>query len=87
MAIFFSFPLSVYPCIRIVESWIFGTHGGKQNLRIKWLKNLFRAVFVVGMGFVAFVGSNNLDYFVSLVGSVSPPLFGYSTDMILTSNC
>lgn len=34
LAIFFSFPLSVYPCIRITESWIFGTRAGKQNFQV-----------------------------------------------------
>lgn len=71
LAIFFSFPLSIYPCVRILESWIFGTHRGKQNFRIKWLKNLFRAVLVGAVGAIAVFGSDNLDYFVSLVGSVT----------------
>ncbi|KAI9010105.1 transmembrane amino acid transporter protein-domain-containing protein [Hyaloraphidium curvatum] len=70
LAIVCSFPLSIYPAVRIFESWIFGTRGGKQSVRVKWLKNLFRTAAVVTMGAIAVFGSSNLDYFVSLVGSM-----------------
>lgn len=53
-----------------------------RSPQIKWLKNLFRAIFVICMGFIAIFGSNNLDYFVSLVGSVgSSPVSSEDTSV------
>lgn len=41
---------------------------GKYNPQIKWLKNAFRAVFVVVISLLAYLNSNNIDKFVSLNG-------------------
>ncbi|KAJ3075017.1 neutral amino acid transporter [Podochytrium sp. JEL0797] len=68
IAIVLSFPLCVYPSIRITESAIFGLADGKRSALVKWQKNLMRTVFVAVLGGVAWVGSSNLDKFVSLVG-------------------
>ena len=68
LAILFSVPLQLFPAIRILEAGLF-TRSGKGNSIVKWQKNAFRfslTILVVG---VAIFGSNNLDLFVSLIGS------------------
>ncbi|KAI8854095.1 transmembrane amino acid transporter protein-domain-containing protein [Chytridium lagenaria] len=85
IAIMLSFPLTVYPSIRIIEAGLFGVRDGKMSSVVKWQKNAFRAVFVSMLAFVAWAGSNNLDKFVSLVGCLAcvplsfiyPALFHY----------
>eukprot|EP00842_Homolaphlyctis_polyrhiza_P006311 jgi/Hompol1/6681/HPOL_005045-RA len=69
IAIMFSFPLCVYPAIRITEQAVFGDLStGKSSPVIKWKKNAYRAVLVSLLGGVAWAGSTNLDKVVSLVG-------------------
>ncbi|KAI9344907.1 transmembrane amino acid transporter protein-domain-containing protein [Obelidium mucronatum] len=90
IAIILSFPLCVYPSIRITESAIFGLADGKSSMLVKWQKNLMRTVFVAFLAFVAWMGSSNLDKFVSLVGCfaciplsfIYPSIFHYH----ITSN-
>lgn len=86
LAILLSTPLQLFPAIRILENWTFPTNAsGKYNPRVKWLKNYFRAAVVVVTSVVAWLGANDLDKFVSLVGSVAcvpliyvyPPLLHY----------
>ncbi|CAO3646662.1 unnamed protein product [Cunninghamella echinulata] len=75
--------LALFPTIRIVEQALFGNRTGKYNLRIKWEKNIVRFGVVVAVGIVAFFGANDLDKFISLIGSICccplslifPPLF------------
>ena len=43
---------------------------GKSNLKIKWLKNLGRAVIVSVVVLVAYCGFDSLDKFVSIIGSI-----------------
>jgi len=52
---------------------------GKNSKVIKWMKNLFRAVFVSSLGVISYYGSSNLDIFVSLIGSCAciPLMFIY----------
>jgi proton-coupled amino acid transporter len=84
LAICLSIPLQLFPAIRIVENGLF-TRSGKFNPKIKWLKNLFRFFSVLVCAGIAIAGSNDLDKFVSLVGSLCcvplcflfPPLFHY----------
>lgn len=62
IAIMLSFPLCVYPAIRITEEVLFGINEtGKKSLAIKWQKNVYRAILVIFLAAVAFLGSNNLD--------------------------
>ncbi|KND00671.1 uncharacterized protein SPPG_03794 [Spizellomyces punctatus DAOM BR117] len=68
VAIMLSFPLTVYPTIRITEHGLFGLRDGKHSTLVKWQKNLYRAFLMLCLGGVAWLGSNNLDKFVSLVG-------------------
>lgn len=70
LAILLSTPLQLFPAIRILENWTFPVDAsGKHNPRIKWLKNYFRSAVVIVTSLLAWVGANDLDKFVSLVGS------------------
>ncbi|KAJ3040130.1 neutral amino acid transporter [Rhizophlyctis rosea] len=69
IAIILSFPLTVYPTIRITEHAMFEIHQtGKSSPVIKWQKNAYRALLVGLLAGVSYWGSDNLDKFVSLVG-------------------
>ncbi|KAJ3169352.1 neutral amino acid transporter [Geranomyces variabilis] len=68
LAIVLSFPLTVYPTIRITEHALLGARDGKHDAGVKWLKNAFRAALVALLGVVAWFGADNLDKFVALVG-------------------
>ncbi|KAL1985241.1 hypothetical protein VTN96DRAFT_8157 [Rasamsonia emersonii] len=81
LAILLSTPLQLFPAIRIMENELF-TRSGKYNPGIKWKKNFFRFMLVMLCAFIAWGGADDLDRFVSLVGSfacvplvyVYPPL-------------
>ncbi|KAL3231201.1 Vacuolar amino acid transporter 3 [Nakaseomyces bracarensis] len=86
LAILLSTPLQLFPAIKILENWTFSPHSsGKYNPRIKWLKNYFRAGVVCFSAAIAWIGANDLDKFVSLVGSfacvpliyIYPPMLHY----------
>jgi amino acid permease len=68
VAILLSTPLQLFPAIRIMENELF-TRSGKYNPYIKWKKNVFRFFLVIVCALVAWCGADNLDKFVSLVGS------------------
>lgn len=68
LAILLSTPLQLFPAIRIMENELF-TRSGKYNPGIKWKKNGFRFFLVMICAFVAWGGADDLDKFVSLVGS------------------
>ncbi|KKK11818.1 amino acid transporter [Aspergillus rambellii] len=84
LAILLSTPLQLFPAIRIMENELF-TRSGKYNPRIKWQKNCFRFFLVMICAFVAWGGAEDLDKFVSLIGSfacvpliyVYPPLLHF----------
>ncbi|KAI7853304.1 transmembrane amino acid transporter protein-domain-containing protein [Circinella umbellata] len=84
MAICLSIPLQLFPAIRIIETALF-TRSGKHNPVVKWQKNAFRLAAVLVCSCIAIAGSDDLDKFVSLVGSLCcvplcflfPPLFHY----------
>jgi len=42
---------------------------GKNSKVIKWMKNVFRIVFVSFLGFIAYHGASNLDNVISIIGS------------------
>ncbi|SCU88111.1 LADA_0E08262g1_1 [Lachancea dasiensis] len=70
LAILLSTPLQLFPVIRILETSIFPKDAsGKYNPRVKWLKNYFRIAVVIMNLTIAWLGANDLDKFVSLVGS------------------
>ncbi|KAH3899335.1 related to Vacuolar amino acid transporter 3 [Saccharomycodes ludwigii] len=72
MAILLSTPLQLFPAIRILENhYLFPKKSGKHNKKIKWLKNEFRTFIVLLSCLIAWIGANDLDKFVSLVGSLA----------------
>lgn len=88
LAILLSTPLQLFPAIKIVENGIFpSSASGKHDIRVKWMKNWFRALFVSLIAFIAWAAANDLDRFVSLVGSLAcipliyiyPPMLHYLT--------
>ncbi|KAI9631808.1 transmembrane amino acid transporter protein-domain-containing protein [Dioszegia hungarica] len=68
IAILLSIPLQLFPAVRIMENGIF-SRSGKYNASVKWQKNMFRGVIVLGCSLLSWAGSQQLDKFVSLVGS------------------
>ncbi|RCK64001.1 Vacuolar amino acid transporter 4 [Candida viswanathii] len=88
LAILLSTPLQLFPAIRLLESkLIFGS--GKSSPGVKWLKNIFRASFVIFIAYVAFIGGQNLDKFVSFVGCFAciPLVYMYPPILHLKSCC
>ncbi|EGV60556.1 hypothetical protein CANTEDRAFT_127905 [Yamadazyma tenuis ATCC 10573] len=88
LAILLSTPLQIFPAIRLIESKLF-VRTGKNSLTIKWLKNLFRASFVIGTAIIALYGGKNLDKFVSFVGCFAciPLVYMYPPMLHLRSCC
>lgn len=84
LAILLSTPLQLFPAIRILETAIF-TKSGKFSSRTKWTKNMFRVVVVLSSSVLAYIGADDLDKFVSLIGSfacvplvfIYPPVLHY----------
>ena len=81
-----STPLQLFPAIKILENKVFPRHAsGKFDPRVKWLKNYFRGLIVLITVTIAWIGANDLDKFVSLIGSfacipliyIYPPLFHF----------
>lgn len=86
-AILLSTPLQLFPGIKILENCIFtkkqrknqerellegeNVLSGKEDPRIKWLKNSMRLVVVVVTCVISYAGAADLDKFVSLIGSVT----------------
>ncbi|ODV85066.1 hypothetical protein CANARDRAFT_199552 [[Candida] arabinofermentans NRRL YB-2248] len=88
LAILLSAPLQLLPAIRIIESRVFKKHkSGKYDPTTKWKKNGFRVGVVMGTTAIAYLGSENLDQFVSFVGSFAciplvymyPPMLHYKS--------
>jgi len=78
LAILLSTPLQIFPAITIMEKGIF-KKSGKYSKGIKWRKNGFRFMVVISCALIAWVGANDLDKFVALVGSFAciPLVFLY----------
>jgi solute carrier family 36 (proton-coupled amino acid transporter) len=68
LAILLSTPLQFFPAIEITSRAIF-KKSGRNNPYIKWKKNIYRFFMVVICALIAFVGADDLDKFVALVGS------------------
>jgi proton-coupled amino acid transporter len=69
LAILVGTPIQLFPPVRIVEGKLFGPASGKRDPGIKWKKNVFRTGVVLACGVIAAVGAEDLDKFVSLIGS------------------
>ncbi|KAJ7193931.1 vacuolar amino acid transporter 4 [Mycena pura] len=67
LAIMLSVPLQMFPATRIMENGLF-TLSGKANVRVKWMKNMFRfgAIFVSAL--ISWLGAADLDKFVAFIG-------------------
>lgn len=84
LAILLSTPLQIYPAIEITSQQLF-SRTGKYNPWIKWKKNIFRFFMVVLCAAIGWGGANDLDKFVSIVGSfaciplvfIYPPMMHY----------
>lgn len=70
IAILLSTPLQLFPAVRIMENGIF-SRSGKHSNKVKWEKNAFRTLVVIGCAFVSWAGAADLDKFVSLIGSIA----------------
>jgi len=68
LAIVLSIPLQLFPAIRIMEQGLF-EKSGKDDTWVKWQKNLFRAATVIACALIAWSSEDDLDKFVSLIGS------------------
>ena len=68
LAILLSTPLQIYPAIEITSQQLF-SRTGKYNPWIKWKKNVFRFCMVVFCALIAWMGADDLDKFVAVVGS------------------
>ena len=68
LAILLSVPLQLFPAVRIMENGLF-ERSGKADARVKWTKNCFRFVTIMFCCALSWAGANDLDKFVSFVGS------------------
>jgi len=68
LAILLSVPLQLFPAVRIMENGLF-TRSGKMNWNVKWQKNTFRFIVVMGCTALSWAGASDLDKFVAFVGS------------------
>ncbi|KAG7745797.1 hypothetical protein KL912_004950 [Ogataea haglerorum] len=64
-----------------------GVMSGKSDFIIKWLKNVVRVFIVLAMCAIAYLGSSDLDRFVSLIGSFTciPLIYVYPPLLYITS--
>jgi len=79
-AVVLSFPMMFVPAARIVESLIWKAPGTPEEraaaqepravLCRKWSKNLFRTSLVLALGAISFFGSEFVEQFVALAGSL-----------------
>lgn len=72
LAIMLSVPLQLLPAIRLMEQRIFiRSLSGKIDKKTKWLKNCFRLFITLVTSALAYLGSSNLDLFVSFIGCIA----------------
>lgn len=73
IAICLTAPLMLFPALKIIENALFYKFkSGKDSFSVKWSKNIYRIILCVLCAAVAFgIGGDNLDKFVSLVGSIA----------------
>jgi proton-coupled amino acid transporter len=87
LAILLSTPLQFFPAIEITSKAIFSRKSGKGNPWVKWKKNVYRFFMVVLCAGIAWVGADDLDKFVALVGSFAciPLVYIYPVSLPLLS--
>ena len=88
LALIFTYPLQLFPVIRITESKVFKKlNRGPVSLPRKWLKNVFRLFICACTAGVALAGNANFSNLVALIGSfccvplafIYPPLIAFRT--------
>jgi proton-coupled amino acid transporter len=69
-AIMLTFPLALYPVVKITESKMFTHQHGHHHHSFKetWGKNTYRTVLVTCLGALSWTGNDKLERVVSLVG-------------------
>ncbi|KAJ7214339.1 vacuolar amino acid transporter 4 [Mycena pura] len=67
LAIMLSVPLQMFPATRIMENGLF-TLSGKANVRVKWMKNMFRFGVIFVSTLISWLGAADLDKFVAFIG-------------------
>lgn len=70
IAMLLSNPLTFFPAVRIIEQGLFGYQTGRYDNKIKWAKNGLRTSLLLLTLVVAWAASQQLDKFISLLGSV-----------------
>lgn len=72
LAIMLSVPLQILPAIRIIESRLFKRRpSGRVDPKTKWHKNALRIGITLLTSAIAYLGSSNLDLFVSFIGCIA----------------
>jgi proton-coupled amino acid transporter len=66
LALVFTYPLMLYPVVKILEGYLFPHHSQKGYWR--WEKNGFRFTLVCLTAAIAYFGKEELDNFVALIG-------------------
>ncbi|KAF1774523.1 Amino acid transporter, transmembrane domain [Phytophthora cactorum] len=66
LALVFTYPLMLYPVVKILEGYLFPHHSRKGYWR--WEKNGFRFALVCLTAAIAYYGKEELDNFVALIG-------------------
>ncbi|KAI8340057.1 transmembrane amino acid transporter protein-domain-containing protein [Chlamydoabsidia padenii] len=72
-AIILTMPFMLFPALKIIENGLFYKFkSGRNSIAVKMSKNFYRVIISVVCAALAFgIGADNLDKFVSLVGSVA----------------
>ncbi|ORZ23499.1 transmembrane amino acid transporter protein-domain-containing protein [Absidia repens] len=72
-AIILTMPFMLFPALKIIENGLFHKFkSGRQSIGVKMSKNFYRVIISTVCAALAFgIGAENLDKFVSLVGSVA----------------
>jgi solute carrier family 36 (proton-coupled amino acid transporter) len=85
LAILMSTPLQFFPAIEITSKAIF-KKSGRNHPYIKWKKNVYRFFMVVFCALIAWIGADDLDKFVALVGSFAciPLVYIYPVSSFLS---
>ena len=78
----FSYPLTIFPANKIIESFIFANMKEVTTLR-KWLKNLSRTVVVFLGCYFSILFKEELDDFLGVTGAV----LGISIILIIPTLC
>ena len=81
LAIILSWPLQLFPAMRILEQGIFPpeVYNGKHNIWHKWQKNIFRIGVVSLLSWMAWAGQSQLELLVTFIGAFAciPLSFGW----------